>query len=221
MTNDARKRVSRGVPTGGQFATENKHRTLLAPMPRESLPNDDDQPSYISENGDKRWVNSEGELDREGGPAIEYSDGTKEWYKNGELHREGGPAVEHPEGSANWYVEGKYRPDLEPGYNPAHGESQRICTENFQDMEASLGARMTNYPKTPDIGFRFDNCTILVSVDDESDGYWIRGTRQDKRGRLIKDRSRRIQGIDNVDEVKAAMYKMALELPKPKPRWED
>jgi hypothetical protein len=32
MTNDARKRVTKGVPTGGQFAAENKHRTLLAPQ---------------------------------------------------------------------------------------------------------------------------------------------------------------------------------------------
>ena len=36
---------------------------------------------------------------REDGPAVEYADGSKEWYLNGKLHREDGPACEYADGS--------------------------------------------------------------------------------------------------------------------------
>ena len=37
----------------------------------------------ISGNSDKHW-HQNGEYHRLDGPAIEYADGTKRWYKNGE-----------------------------------------------------------------------------------------------------------------------------------------
>ena len=61
----------------------------------------------IDENGDKFWRNKEGELHRIDGPAIEYSDGTKEWYKMGKLHRIDGPAVECSDGAKFWCKNGK------------------------------------------------------------------------------------------------------------------
>ena len=42
----------------------------------------------------KEYRNSNGEVHREDGPAIEYSNGTKYWYLNGKRHRENGPVVE-------------------------------------------------------------------------------------------------------------------------------
>jgi hypothetical protein len=39
------------------------------------------------------------------GPAIERSDGSKEWYVDGKLHRLDGPAVEWSDGSKEWYVD--------------------------------------------------------------------------------------------------------------------
>ena len=57
--------------------------------------------------GIKEWRNKEGQLHRIGGPAIEWSDGTKKWFLNGEYHRIGGPAIEHPDGYKEWYIEGK------------------------------------------------------------------------------------------------------------------
>jgi hypothetical protein len=39
---------------------------------------------------------------REDGPAIEYSDGSKEWLINGNHHREDGPAIEWYDGEAEW-----------------------------------------------------------------------------------------------------------------------
>jgi len=41
-------------------------------------------------------------IHREGAPALECADGTKQWYVNGELHRIDGPAVEYPNGRTEW-----------------------------------------------------------------------------------------------------------------------
>jgi hypothetical protein len=60
----------------------------------------------ISENGDKIWYNTQGQLHREEGPAIERFDGRKEWRINGLLHREDGPAAEW-DYSTCWFINGK------------------------------------------------------------------------------------------------------------------
>jgi hypothetical protein len=52
------------------------------------------------------WRNSAGKLHREDGPAVEFADGTKEWYLNGRLHRADGPALEG-EGVREWYLNNK------------------------------------------------------------------------------------------------------------------
>ena len=54
----------------------------------------------------KEYRNEKGELHRTDGPAIEWSNGTKEWYVNGLRHREDGPAVEFNDGSKLWYLNG-------------------------------------------------------------------------------------------------------------------
>ena len=36
----------------------------------------------VDKNGNKVWNNSNGKLHRVDGPAIEYADGTKEWWLN-------------------------------------------------------------------------------------------------------------------------------------------
>ena len=67
------------------------------------------------ESGSKYWKNAEGLYHREDGPAIEWANGTKEWYLNGKLHRADGPAIEFANGSKAWYVNGK----LHRAYGPA------------------------------------------------------------------------------------------------------
>ena len=48
----------------------------------------------------------------DGGPAVEYADGTKFWCVDGKRHRRGGPAVEHADGTKFWYVNGlRHRTD--------------------------------------------------------------------------------------------------------------
>jgi hypothetical protein len=60
----------------------------------------------IDENGDKYWRNKKGKLHRIDGPAIEYDDGTKEWYQMGLKHRIDGPAIEFNSGVKHWYQNG-------------------------------------------------------------------------------------------------------------------
>lgn len=54
-----------------------------------------------------RWVNSKGQSHRLDGPAIEWAEGSKEWWVDGKRHRLDGPAVEWVEWSKQWWVEGK------------------------------------------------------------------------------------------------------------------
>ena len=51
--------------------------------------------------------NNKGEIHCENNPAIEYEDGSKEWYNNGKLHREDGPAIDYSNEIKEWYVNGK------------------------------------------------------------------------------------------------------------------
>lgn len=54
------------------------------------------------------WRNSEGRVHREGGPAIEWKNGDKSWYRHGKLHREGGPAIENANGAKCYFLNGKH-----------------------------------------------------------------------------------------------------------------
>jgi hypothetical protein len=65
---------------------------------------------YISEDGDK-FYHKDKEMTsyhREDGPAIEYADGSKDWYLNGKRHREDGPAMEFANGNKYWYLSNVY-----------------------------------------------------------------------------------------------------------------
>jgi hypothetical protein len=48
--------------------------------------------------------NKEGKLHCLDGPAVEYSDGSKEWWINGKLHRLNGPAAVWLDGHNEWYI---------------------------------------------------------------------------------------------------------------------
>jgi len=62
---------------------------------------------YINDYGDKIYKNSKGKYHRLDGPAIEYSNGDKVWYKEDKYHRLDGPAMEYTN-VKEWYKEGKY-----------------------------------------------------------------------------------------------------------------
>ena len=67
----------------------------------------DDGPAIEYADGSKEWwIN--GDQHREDGPACEYVNGSKEWWVNGELHRPDGPAIEYANGFKGWYIDGEY-----------------------------------------------------------------------------------------------------------------
>ena len=47
-------------------------------------------------------------LHRSDGPAVEWSNGSKEWWIDNKRHREDGPAIESAGGSKSWYINGEY-----------------------------------------------------------------------------------------------------------------
>ena len=68
-----------------------------------------DGPAVEWENGSKEWY-VEGNRHRLDGPAIEHKGGTKWWYVDGKRHRLDGPAIEHEGGTKWWYVDDKLLP---------------------------------------------------------------------------------------------------------------
>jgi hypothetical protein len=66
----------------------------------------DDGPALEYPNGTKIWYRH-GRTHRDDGPAMEWADGTKAWFRNGERHRDGGPAIEYPDGAEHWYLHGR------------------------------------------------------------------------------------------------------------------
>ena len=75
------------------------------------------KPQYIEidEFGNKRYYSDRDMtiIHREDGPAIEWSDGSKEWWLNGEFHREDGPAVEYANGYNEWWLNSKFLSEAE------------------------------------------------------------------------------------------------------------
>ena len=68
------------------------------------------KPQYIEidKYGDKYYY-SDKEMTifhREDSPAIELTNGYKEWHFNGKLHREDGPAAEWADGEKEWWING-------------------------------------------------------------------------------------------------------------------
>ena len=54
-------------------------------------------------------------LHREDGPAIEYTDGTRNWIVDNKLHRIDGPAIVYANGDKQWFVDNNHY--LQEGFN--------------------------------------------------------------------------------------------------------
>ena len=71
-----------------------------------------DGPAIEWSDGSKHWYKDD-KLHRLDDPAVEDVDGTKEWWVSDKLHRLDGPAIEHKNGTKKWYVDGKELPTEE------------------------------------------------------------------------------------------------------------
>ena len=80
-----------------------------------------DGPAVERTDGTKEWYQS-GQRHRLDGPAIEYTSGKKEWYQNGQRHRLDGPAVEYASGSKEWFQKGQRHRLDGPAIESANGD---------------------------------------------------------------------------------------------------
>ena len=71
--------------------------------------------------GTVEWRNSQGQLHRELGPALEFANGDREWYQNDQRHRTDGPASEYADGDCVWYVNGELHREDGPAVEYATG----------------------------------------------------------------------------------------------------
>ena len=76
-------------------------------------------------------------LHREDGPAIEYADGSKCWYKNSQRHRTDGPAAEWADGTTGWYQNGHLHRTDGPAIERADG-TKHWCINGKQMTEAEF-----------------------------------------------------------------------------------
>lgn len=61
----------------------------------------------IDRYGNQIWT-TDGEVHRDGGPAVVTQTGQKYWYQHGKLHRDGAPAVERVDGTGEYYHHGEW-----------------------------------------------------------------------------------------------------------------
>jgi hypothetical protein len=83
--------------------------------------------------GTRIWHNCYGKPHREDGPAKEYSDGSKIWFKNGVLHREDGPAMEFANGDKCWYLEGEKK--MEAEFNAIMNAKKNPCNGKIVEID--------------------------------------------------------------------------------------
>ena len=116
------------------------------------------QRKFLFKNG-KHIINQniyyykDGELHREDGPAVEYTDGEKHWYKNGRYHREDGPAIEYPNGTKCWYRNDlRHREDgpaieWDNGYKEWYLNGNKHTEEEFFKLTKSKNGLKNNLEK--------------------------------------------------------------------------
>lgn len=92
------------------------------------------------ENRKQIWRNKAGKLHREDGPAVEWVDGTKEWWFYGQCHRFDGPAIECANGDKVWWMYGKLHrfdgpaAEFSNGYNEWYIYHREVSKTEFTNL---------------------------------------------------------------------------------------
>jgi hypothetical protein len=82
-----------------------------------------DGPAITFSNGTVMWY-KDGKLHREDGPAIYFPLGVEMWYMHGLLHREDGPAIKTNDGLSKWYINGQLHRDDGPAVEYPDGSCE-------------------------------------------------------------------------------------------------
>jgi hypothetical protein len=90
----------------------------------------EDGPAVEFTDGDNKewWISKEwwinGKRHREDGPAIEWVSGSKLWYQNDKCHREDGPAAEWSNGTKEWWISGQRHREDGPAIEHINGTKE-------------------------------------------------------------------------------------------------
>ena len=148
----------------GTFSTVKKQRS-------------DENDYVVGKHGKKMWFNSEGDLHREGAPAVIWKSGTKEWYRNGDLHREDGPASIHSDGTEFWYKNGKFHRENGPAIIEADGYRAYYVNGQLHREDGPAIERADGYKAYYVNGKRHREDGPAVTNSDGSKEYWLNGKR--------------------------------------------
>jgi len=79
---------------------------------------------------------------RIGGPAVEWSNGYKAWFKDGLQHREDGPAVMHTDGTNLYYLNGKLYSEEEFMRKTNPEKNAPVKELTVKELEKHFGCRV-------------------------------------------------------------------------------
>jgi hypothetical protein len=106
-------------------------------------------------------------LHRIGAPAIEWANGTKQWFLNGKLHRTGAPATMCPNGTNFWYQHGKLHRDDAPAVEWADGTKEWYLNGNYyEDVNQWAQAVLKMHNKPHDAAAAEDYLRTILTKDD-------------------------------------------------------
>ena len=98
----------------------------------------------VDDDGTRLYYNTNGELHRTDGPAVEWHNGVKFWYHNDRLHRTGGPAVEWANGHKEWWINGVILTEAEFNQRVKMSEQDVFDTVKYR-IEADEGGSTMVY----------------------------------------------------------------------------
>ena len=107
----------------------------------------EDGPAVEYANGTKEWWQN-GLRHREDGPAAVWADHAKEWWQNGLRHREDGPAIEYPSGIREWWQNGKLHRTVGPAVEHPSG-IREWWLDDVQYTEQAYHAQLKTLGHTP------------------------------------------------------------------------
>jgi len=92
-------------------------------------------PTVIEAEGTRKWAQRSSYLSRKDGPAVEYANGDKAWYRDGLLHREDGPALVRTDGTKAWFLAGSLHREDGPAIEKPDGTKIWALADFLYDVK--------------------------------------------------------------------------------------
>lgn len=111
-------------------------------------------------------VDADGLTHCDGWPAVEWANGTFEWFQHGVRHREDGPAVEFRYGARHWYYNGELHRDDGPAVIHADGAREIWRNGEFISQDYKFGVHLLRYDNSHHSNITSD--PVALNEDPES-----------------------------------------------------